>query len=81
MSSVESRFYGLAAGTVATMRTIGQVVSVALVELIFALIIGQELITPSSSQLFLKSNQLAFSLFTVLCILGIFASLVRGKVR
>ena len=81
MSSVESRFYGLAAGTVATMRTIGQVVSVALVELIFALIIGQEVITPSSSQLFLQSNQLAFSLFTVLCILGILASLVRGKVR
>jgi hypothetical protein len=31
--------------------------------------------------LFLQSNQLAFSLFTVLGILGIFASLVRGKVR
>jgi hypothetical protein len=54
---------------------------VALVELFFALIIGQEVITPSSSQLFLQSNQLAFSLFTVLCILGIFTSLVRGKVR
>jgi hypothetical protein len=62
------------------MRTIGQV-SVAVVELIFALIIGQGVITPSSSQLFLHSNQLAFSLFTVRCILGIFASLVRGKVR
>ncbi|MGZ4853523.1 MAG: MFS transporter, partial [Halobacteriota archaeon] len=81
MSSVESRFYGLASGMVATMRTIGQVVSVALVELIFALIIGQAVITPSSSQLFLQSNQLAFSCFTVLCILGILASLVRGKVR
>jgi len=81
MSSVESRFYGLASGTVATMRTIGQVVSVALVELIFALIIGQEVITPSSSQLFLQSNQLAFLLFTVLCFFGIFASLARGKVR
>ncbi len=81
MSSVESRFYGLASGTVATMRTIGQVVSVALVELIFALIIGQEVITPSSSHLFLQSNQLVFLLFTMLCFLGIFASLARGKVR
>ena len=81
MSSVESRFYGLASGTIATMRTIGQVVSVALVELIFALIIGQTVVSPSSSQLFLQSNQLAFSLFTVLCVLGIFASLARGKVH
>jgi MFS family permease len=81
MSSVESRFYGLASGTIATMRTIGQVLSVALVELIFALIIGQQAITPDSSQLFMQSNQLAFSLFTVLCFLGIFASLARGKVR
>jgi len=81
MSSVESRFYGLASGTIATMRTIGQVVSVALVELIFALIIGQAVVSPSSSQLFLQSNQLAFSLFTVLCVLGIFASLARGKVH
>ena len=78
MSSVESRFYGLASGTIATMRTIGQVLSVALVELIFALIIGQTVITPESSELFMQSNQLAFSLFTVLCFLGIFASLARG---
>lgn len=81
MSSVESRFYGVASGTVATMRTIGQVVSLALVELIFALIIGQAAITPDSSALFLQSSQLAFSLFTVLCFFGILASLARGKVR
>ena len=81
MSSVESRFYGLASGTIATMRTIGQVLSVALVELIFALIIGQTVITPGSSELFMQSNQLAFSLFTVLCFIGIFASLARGRVR
>jgi hypothetical protein len=81
MSSVERSFYGLASGTIATMRTIGQVLSVALVELIFALIIGQAVITPESPELFMLSNQLAFSLFTVLCFVGIFASLARGKVR
>jgi EmrB/QacA subfamily drug resistance transporter len=81
MSSVESRFYGLASGMIATMRTIGQAVSVALVELIFALIIGQVEISSNSSRLFMQSNQLAFSLFTVLCFFGIFASLACGKVR
>ncbi|MGZ4902512.1 MAG: MFS transporter [Halobacteriota archaeon] len=81
MSSVENRFYGVASGTVATMRTVGQVVSLALVELIFALLIGQTAITPETSALFLQSNQLAFSLYTVLCFFGILASLARGKVR
>jgi EmrB/QacA subfamily drug resistance transporter len=81
MSSVESRFYGLASGMIATMRTIGQAVSVALVELIFALIIGQAAISSNSSRLFMQSNQLAFSLFTVLCLFGILASLACGKVR
>lgn len=81
MSSVESRFYGFASGTIATMRTIGQVLSVAIVELIFALVIGRAAVTPESSQLFMQSNQLAFALFTVLCFFGIFASLARGKVR
>jgi hypothetical protein len=81
MSSVERRFYGLASGTIGTMRTIGQVLSLAIVQLIFALIIGQVVITPESPGLFMQSNQLAFSLFTVLCFVGIFASLARGKVR
>jgi len=81
MSSVERRFYGLASGTIGTMRTIGQVLSLAIVQLIFALIIGQVVITPESPGLFMQSNQLAFLLFTVLCFVGIFASLARGKVR
>jgi len=53
----------------------------AIVQLIFALIIGQVVITPESPGLFMQSNQLAFLLFTVLCFVGIFASLARGKVR
>ncbi|MGZ4885321.1 MAG: MFS transporter [Halobacteriota archaeon] len=81
MSSVERRFYGLASGTIGTMRTIGQVLSLAIVQLIFALIIGQAVVTPESPQLFMQSNLLAFSLFAVLCFVGIFASLARGKVR
>jgi hypothetical protein len=81
MSSVERRFYGLASGTIGTMRTIGQVLSVAIVQLIFALIIGQAVITPESSAPFMQSNQIAFSIFVILCFLGIFASLARGSVR
>jgi hypothetical protein len=57
------------------------VLSLAIVQLIFALIIGQAVVTPESPELFMQSNLLAFSLFAALCFVGIFASLARGKVR
>src|SRR3989304_1497369 len=48
MSAVEKRFYGSAAGSIATMRVLGQMSSMVLVTLVFALIIGQvEIQTPA----------------------------------
>lgn len=81
MSSVEMRHYGVASGTLGTMRTIGQSLSMGIVMLIFAVYIGGTQITPDVYPLFLKSARVAFIIFTCLCFLGIFASLARGKVR
>ena len=81
MSSVEKRYYGVAAGTLGTMRTIGQSFSMGIAMLIFAVYIGSTRITPDSYPLFLKSMRAVFIIFTCLCFAGIFASLARGKVR
>ncbi len=81
MSSVDKKFYGVSSGTVATMRLVGQALSMGLTMLIFSLYIGRVQITPESYPLFLKSAQTAFAIFAVLCFGGIFASLARGKVR
>ncbi len=81
MSSVEKRSYGVAAAAVGTMRLTGQMLSMGIAMLIFAVFIGRAEITPENYPLFLKSAKTAFVIFSVLCLGGIFASLARGKVR
>jgi EmrB/QacA subfamily drug resistance transporter len=81
MSSVEKRYLGIAAATLGTMRLTGQMLSLGIAALIFALTIGRVQITPEYYPLFLSAMQIAFLIFAVLCVGGIVASLVRGKVR
>jgi len=81
MSAVEKKFYGVASGTLGTMRSIGMTFSMGIVTLIFAIYIGRVQITPEYYLLFLKSAKAAFAVFATLCFAGIFASLARGKVR
>jgi len=81
MSSVESRYLGIASATLGTMRLIGQVVSMAIVMLIFSLYLGREAISLDLYPLLVTSIRLVFSIFTGLSFLGIFASLGRGKLR
>lgn len=78
MSSVEKRSYGVASGTLSTMRSVGMMFSMGLVMLIFSIFMGRTPIAPPYFPLFLKSVKGAFILFTVLCALGIGASLSRG---
>jgi len=81
MSSVERRWYGVASATLGTMRLTGQMLSMGIVMLIFAVTMGATRITPEYYVAFLQSMQIAFMVFSVLCIIGVFASLARGKVR
>jgi len=81
MSSVETRFLGIAAGAVATMRILGQMVSLGIATCLFALFIGRVQITPQHYPALVKSLHAAFVIFAGLCLLGIFASLARGKLN
>ena len=81
MSSVEKRFYGVASGTLGTMRLIGQTLSMAVAMLILTLYLGGVQITPEQYPLFLEGARTVFRVFSALCFLGVFASLVRGRLR
>lgn len=81
MSSVEKRFYGVASGMLATMRVIGQTLSMSLVALIFSVYLGRIHITPAYFPAFLKSASMIFVLFGSFCLVGMLASLARGRVR
>jgi MFS family permease len=81
MGAVEKRYLGIASGTVSTMRLLGQMFSMAITMVIFALFLGKEEIAPSNYEMFLKSVYVSFLIFTILCVIGIFFSLGRGTVR
>jgi EmrB/QacA subfamily drug resistance transporter len=79
MSSVEKKFYGVASGMLGTMRLTGQMFSMGMTLLLFALYIGRVQITPENYEMFLKSMRTAFTISAVLCFAGIFASIARGR--
>jgi hypothetical protein len=81
MSSVERRYYGVASGTAGTMRLVGQMLSMGIALLLFALYIGRVEIVPQAYPAFLTSVKTAFAVFAVLCVCGILASLARGTIR
>ena len=81
MGAVERKHFGVASGTVATMRLLGQMASMAITMVIFAMFIGREPISPSNYDQFLKSLKVAFTIFSMLCTLGILFSMLRGEVR
>lgn len=80
MNSVDRSSYGVASGVVGSMRLLGQMLSMGIASVIFALFIGPVHITPEIYPVFLKSLNVAFALFAIICGLGIFPSLARGKI-
>ncbi len=81
MSSVEKRSLGSANGVVATMRLFGQMTSMALVTLVFALTLGSVEIQVSNYQELEKAIRLIFTLAACLCLPGLYFSMARGKLR
>lgn len=77
MGSVERKFYGVASAMVSTMRLLGQMFSMGLALMVFALFIGNAQITPVQYPALLDSIRTVFVVCTILCFAGIFASLAR----
>ncbi len=81
MSSVDRSRYGLASGALATMRQIGQMLSMTLAMMVFFLLIGSDPLTKLQSPLLLRSMSTLLTIMAVLCALGVFASLARGNLH
>jgi len=81
MSAVEKKYFGIASATVATMRLLGQMVSMAVAMVVFAIFIGREPIAPSNYDVFLTSVRISFLIFAILCTIGIVFSFARGELR
>src|SRR5208283_983827 len=81
MSSVQKKYFGVATATLGTMRLIGQMSSMGITMLIFAVFLGDHPISEANSFLLLKSTKFIFAILAVVCCGGIFASLARGKMH
>ncbi|MFA5815552.1 MAG: MFS transporter [Bacteroidales bacterium] len=79
MSSVEKRFLGTASATIATMRMTGQMVSMGIATMVIHIFIGKERISQLNEPAFLHSVSITFAIFILLSLVGIWASLARGK--
>lgn len=81
MGAVEKRHYGLASGTVATMRLLGQMFSMAIATVVLSLIVGRQAITPATYGLFLRSIHTVFFISAALCFCGVYFSWFRGTLH
>lgn len=81
MGSVERRLYGVASGSLGTMRLVGQMLSMGAASLILAVFVGRVQITPDVFDGFMTAFRTAFAIFATLCVGGVFASLIRGTVH
>jgi MFS family permease len=79
MSSVEKRYLGIASGVLGTMRMVGQMMSMGIAMMLLSLYIGVQKINPATYSGLMHSMKTGFIIFSVLCILGIFASLARNN--
>jgi EmrB/QacA subfamily drug resistance transporter len=81
MGSVEKRFYGLASGSVGTMRLLGMMISMGIATVVFTVYLGRVQITTEYYPVLVRSVNVAFAVFAILCFGGIFSSMARGKLR
>jgi EmrB/QacA subfamily drug resistance transporter len=78
MSSVEKRHLGVASGVIGTMRMVGQMMSMGIAMMLISLYIGKQSINPSTYPGLISGMRTGFLIFSVLSVLGIFASLARN---
>jgi MFS family permease len=77
MGSVEKCHYGVASGTLGTMRLGGQMLSMGIAMMVLAIFVGNVPITPELYPAFIEGMKVSMAVFAALCIAGIFFSLVR----
>lgn len=75
MSSVEPRETPTASVTVTVIRVVGQTLSLAMLTVIFAIIMGDVAFVPANYPQLIESSSLACIISTVLCVIAVIASL------
>ncbi|MBN1626699.1 MAG: MFS transporter [Deltaproteobacteria bacterium] len=81
MSSVDKRLFGVASGTMATMRSMGMILSMGITMILFSIFMGKVEITPDYYPGFLSCMKTAYIIFACLCFGGIFIQMAAVRER
>lgn len=81
MSAVNRKQYGIASGTAATGRVLGQIISMTIVALFLAGFLGNETIDEANIAGFMQVVKYGFITFTLISLVGIYFSYQRGEIR
>jgi EmrB/QacA subfamily drug resistance transporter len=81
MSGVQARDYGVASSLTSTMRTMGQVVSMAVITIIMNAVLGKVPIGDAGADGLVQSMRIGFTIFACVCAAGVLISLQRKPPR
>lgn len=79
LSCVQEKDYGVANSIIATMRTYGQSLGMAILSMITAFTLGSGALETSPKEDILHMMHTSFLVFAVICVTGLFFSLARDK--
>jgi EmrB/QacA subfamily drug resistance transporter len=81
MNSVDEKHLSSASGAVNTMRLAGQMASMVVVTIVFSLLLGGMEISAGTQDRLVASLRIVFFISTIFCVIGVFFSMMRGKLR
>lgn len=81
MSSVNKHQYGVASGISATMRIVGQMVSMTIVTFFYSIYFGVQQVANVPNEVFIRSTAATFLVFALISTSGIWFSFSRGNVK
>jgi len=79
MGAVDKQYLGTASGVVGTTRVLGQMFSMGIVALVFALVLGRVALGPDNYSLLMRSIEISFFIAAGVCTCAIYFSLARGR--
>lgn len=79
MNSVEKKDYSLASATTGTMRLTGQALSMGISTMVLAFFLSGVSISPAVAPEFMQTMRIAFGLFALLSLCGLYASTARNE--
>jgi hypothetical protein len=79
ITSFLNPFMGAAVPKIGNELETGQMMSMGIATLIIHIFIGESKISEENHLSFIQSIHIIFFVFSILCIVGVFASLARGK--